>query len=63
MGLKPNNPQFDPTIGLALTMASICSGLNCLPRSGGVLDQEAYTMEWLLHCIEAQEKVRDLKKK
>lgn len=61
MGLSNTNPDYDPTIAIALMMASMARSLNILPRAGGSLDQEAYTMEWLLLCMQALQKVDDLK--
>lgn len=40
----------DAVVAYAINMASICQALHCLPREGGLLDQDARDV-YMIECV------------
>jgi hypothetical protein len=59
---SPNESDGEDVI-LAVEMTNLCQALNCLPRAGGLLDQDSYQVWLMQKVLEAQAERAELDRK
>jgi hypothetical protein len=57
------NRQADEEVEYAVTITSLCQALHCLPRPGGLLDQDAHDVLLMQAVLIAQEERVELDRK
>lgn len=50
-----NRPIVDEDVAEAINLTNLCRSLGCLPRSGGLLDQDSYHVYMMEAVLNAEQ--------